>query len=36
MGGHSDLVHVVNESAAVNIAQSMALEDGSAVVKAYN
>ena len=36
VGGLSDLVRVVNESAAVNIAQPTALEDGSVVVKTYN
>ena len=34
--GLSDLVRVVNESAAVNIAQPTALEDGSVVVKTYD
>ena len=36
VGGLSDLVRVVNESAAVNTAQPTALEDGSVIVQAYN
>ena len=36
MGGLSDLVRVVNESAAVNTTQPTALEDGSVIVNAYS
>ena len=36
MGGLSDLVRVVNESATVNTAHPTALEDGSMIVKAYD
>ena len=36
VGGLSDLCGVVNDSAAVNIAQPTRLEDGSAVVPTYN
>ena len=36
VGGLSDLCSVVNDSAAVNIAQPTGLEDGSVVVTTYN